>query len=50
MISASHDSINGNYDKLRHIFKKNSKILSNKEKLENINIYCSENMKKLIIS
>lgn len=48
MIVASHDSINGNYTKFKDMFKKNSKILSESEKLEYINIYCSKELKQLL--
>ena len=48
MIIASHDSINVDYTKLKGMFKKNSKILSEKEGLEYINIYCSNELKKVI--
>lgn len=50
MIVASHESINGNYDKLRDIFKNNYIILSIEERLKYINIFCSTNLNKLIIS
>lgn len=46
MIVASHDSINGDYTKLRDMFKKNSKILNEEERLEYINIYCSNELRK----
>ena len=48
MIIASHDSINGDYAKLKDMFKKSSKILSEKERLEYINIYCSNELRKVI--
>ena len=48
MIIASHDSINVDYTKLKGMFKKNSKILSEKERLEYINIYCSNELRKVI--
>lgn len=48
MIVASHESINENYKKLEDIFKENSHILSEKERLENINIYCSDKLKKIL--
>lgn len=48
MIIASHESINGNYIKLKNMFTKNSKILSDEEKKEYINIYCSNEMKKFL--
>ena len=49
MIVASHDSINGNYEKLKEMFKENSHILSEEEKLKYINIYCSNKLKKIIV-
>ena len=48
MIVASHDSINGDYKKLKDMFQKNSKILSKEERLEYINIYCSKELKQLL--
>lgn len=48
MIIASHESINGDYEKLKEMFKNNSRNLSEKEKIECINIYCSNKLKKII--
>ncbi len=48
MIIASHESINGSYKKLKNMFKNNSHDLSEEEKLEYINIYCSDGLKKII--
>lgn len=48
MIIASHESINGNYEKLKGMFRNNSHLLSDKERLEYINIYCSNKLKQLI--
>ncbi len=48
MIVASHESINGNYKKLKDMFKNNSRDLSKEEKLEYINIYCSDELKEII--
>lgn len=48
MIVASHESINGDYKKLRDMFKNNSHDLSEEERLEYINIYCSEGLKEII--
>ncbi len=48
MIIASHESINGDYEKLKEMFKNNSRNLSEKEKKECINIYCSNKLKKII--
>ena len=48
MIIASHASINGDYKKLKDMFKKSSYILSEDEKLEYINTYCSNELKKVI--
>ncbi len=50
MIIASHDSISGNYDKFKAMFKNNSHIISEKERLEYINLYCSDRLKKVILS
>ncbi len=48
MIIASHESINGNYEKLKDLFKNSSYGLSKEEKLKYINIYCSDELKKII--
>lgn len=48
MIIASHESINGDYKKLKNIFRNNGKIISEKERLEYINILCSNELKKRI--
>ncbi len=48
MIIASHESINGNYEKLKDMFKNNSHDLSKEERLKYINIYCSEVMKQIL--
>ena len=45
MIVASHESINGDYKKLKDMFKNNSHNLSEDEQLEYINIYCSDELK-----
>lgn len=45
MIIASHESINGDYKKLRDMFKNNSHDLSEGERLEYINVYCSDELK-----
>ena len=45
MIVASHESINGNYDKLTTMFIANSHSLTNLEKIGYIDIYCSEKLK-----
>ena len=50
MIIASHDSINGNYDKLKEMFKNNSCIINEKERLEYIDLYCSDKLKKIILN
>lgn len=46
MIIASHESINGDYKKLKDMFKSNSHNLSEEEKLEYINVYCSDELKQ----
>ena len=48
MIIASHESINGNCKKLKDMFKKNSYNLNESERIEYINIYCSNELKKFI--
>lgn len=48
MIIASHDSINGNYEKLMSIFKNNSSILSKEKQYKYIEMYCSEELKNTI--
>ena len=48
MIIASHDSINGNYEKLNKIFIDNSSILTDEEKKKFIDIYCTNNIKNII--
>ena len=49
MIIASHDSINGNYEKLTTMFKKNSMQLPLEKQLEYIKIYCSKKIFNIII-
>ena len=48
MIIASHESINGDYKKLEDMFINNSKILREEERLEYINVYCSNALKNII--
>ena len=48
MIIASHDSINGNYKKLKRMFKDNSHSVSEEEREEYINLYCSNELKQLL--
>ena len=48
MIVASHESINGDYKKLKDMFKKNSHIISEEERLEYINTYCSSELIEII--
>lgn len=48
MIIASHESINGDYEKLKDMFKNNSYDLCKEEKLEYINVYCSDEVKQII--
>lgn len=50
MIISSHKSINGDYRKLKDMFKNISYFLSEKERLENINIYYSNELKYNLIS
>ena len=44
MIVASHDSINGHYEKLLEIFKKNSVPLSEEERIYFIKLYCIKDL------
>lgn len=48
MIVASHESINGNYKKLKEMFKNNSHILSKDERIKYVNTYCSNDLKMVI--
>lgn len=48
MIIACHDSINGDYTKLKDMFRENSRILSEEERQEYISIYCSNVLRKTI--
>lgn len=48
MIVASHESINGDYKKLKDIFKRNSSILNEEERLIYINMYCSDKLKNFL--
>ncbi len=48
MIVASHESMNGDYKKLKDMFKNNSYNLSEEERLVYINIYCSNELNKMI--
>lgn len=48
MIVASHDSINGDYEKLLEMIKNNSKKLTEKERLGYISIYCVDGLIQLL--
>ena len=48
MIIASHESINGDYKKLKEMFKNNSYILSEEERLKYVDTYCSKELKRVI--
>lgn len=48
MVIASHDSINGNYKRLKEMFKNNSHIISDKDTKKYINIYCSDKIKQIV--
>ena len=48
MVIASHDSINGNYKRLKEMFKNNSYIISDKDTKKYINIYCSDEIKQIV--
>ncbi|MFA7515088.1 MAG: Fic family protein, partial [Bacilli bacterium] len=45
MIVASHESINGDYEKLTTMFKNCSKPIKKEEQLKYIELYCSEDLK-----
>lgn len=49
IIIASHESINGDNQKLIELFKENSKQMRKEEQLKYINMYCSDCLKKLFI-
>ena len=48
MIIASHESINGDITKLKTMFEKNSYILSEIERINYIDMYCSDKLKGII--
>ena len=48
MIVASHDSINGDYKKLKDMFRNNSHIIKEEERLEYINTYCTDELRELV--
>ena len=50
MIVASHESINGDYRKLKDMFEKNSHIISEEERLRYIKIYCSSKLSSIIVN
>jgi len=51
MIIASHDSINGNYDKFMKMFKKYSIPLSKEEQIKNIETYIlDKNLKNTMLN
>ncbi len=50
MIVASHESINGDYDKLTTMFENSSHILSKEEQINYINVYCSNELKLIIMN
>ena len=50
MIIASHDSINGHYEKLFEIFKNNSALLSEKERIYFIKLYCIKDLCDTLIN
>lgn len=49
MIIASHESINGDYDKLTAMFNKCSIPLSKENQIEYIKLYCSEDLRKQLL-
>ena len=49
MIVASHDSINGNYKKLRDMFRKYSVLLDDKQTKQNIKLFCTLELQKLFL-
>ena len=50
MIIASHESVNGDCKKLKDMFKNNSYTINEEKRLKYINIYCSNDLKKIIIN
>jgi len=48
MIIASHESINGDIIKLKTMFEKNSYILSEKERINYVDMYCFDKLKQII--
>lgn len=50
MIIASHDSINGKYEKLLNMFKNNSSFINLKKQKEYIEMYCSKEVKDIIMT
>ncbi len=50
MIVASHESINGDYKKLKEMFKNNSRVISEDERQKYINTYCSCELKEIIVN
>ena len=50
MIVASHESINGDYYKLTTMFENSSHILSKEEQINYINVYCSNELKSIIMN
>ncbi|MDD2208788.1 MAG: Fic family protein [Bacilli bacterium] len=49
MIIASHESINGDYDKLTMMFNKCSRALSKENQIDYIELYCSKDLRKKIL-
>lgn len=48
MIIASHESVNGDNTKLKEMFERNSSILSEKERLKYVDMYCSDKLKEFL--
>lgn len=49
IIVASYDSINGNYKKLRDMFRKYSVLLDDKQTKQNIKLFCTLELQKLFL-
>lgn len=50
MIEASHDSINGHYEKLMNLFKDNSNVIAIEEREQYIDMYCNNDIIKTILN
>ncbi len=48
MIEASHDSINGHFEKLMNLFKDNSNVITEEERQQYIDMYCNNEIKIIV--